>query len=243
MPPVKQPKIPPFNDEQLLSFLRYTLDPGVGVMELRVFHATFERGFVRSAQQYSKTLAGWYDDPKKLLLDVKRLQGVSAYVTVNPVSVALLARCDNTLAKARHTTTDADVVRLRWLYIDIDPARPAEVSSTDAELAVAVERRDAILADHPEVRRASLYGRSGNGCWILVRLPDYPNDAEHCGLIARALAHLSSKYSDTAVGVDVKTKNPSRVMCLPGSPKCKGSPRPDRPWRPVTLDGVPEAAR
>ena len=75
----------------------------------------------------------------------------------------------------RHTTCDADIVCLRWLYLDIDPVRPPEISSTDSELDAAVSRRDAILGDHPELAASALWGRSGNGGWILVRLPDYPN--------------------------------------------------------------------
>ena len=80
------------------------------------------------------TLAGWFDDHERLINEAHRLRGVSAYVTFNPVRSDLLARSDNRLTRARHTTRDADIVCLRWLYLDIDPLRPAEISSTEAEL-------------------------------------------------------------------------------------------------------------
>jgi len=73
---------------------------------------------------------------------------------------------------------------------------------------------------------------------ILVRLPDYPNDPAHAALVARGLASFDRSYSDAAVKVDTATSNPSRIMCLPGTWKTKGSNRPERPWRRVTIDGI-----
>jgi hypothetical protein len=166
-------------------------------------------------------------------------------VTFNPVNPELLQRSMNGLAKQRHTTTDADVLRLRWLYMDIDPVRPSDISSTDEELAAAVARRDAILGDYPQIARASMWGKSGNGCWILLRLPDLANDAAGNAAVARLLAAISAKYTDKTVKVALAPKNAPRVMCLPGTPKCKGrGDDADRPWRLATLDhpAKPEAA-
>lgn len=213
------------------------MDPVAGCCELRVFHAVYDSGgFVTTAQQYSRTLAGWYDDPDKLVADAARLRGVSGYVTVNPVNNSLLARADNTLIKAKHTTNDTDIVCLRWLFVDIDPVRPADISSTDEELAAALARRDLILDRHPEIERSAIWGCSGNGAFILVRLPDYPNDDEHRLIISKTLGVLSERYSDHVVKVDPTTKNPSRVMALIGTVKTKGSHRQDRPWRLACID-------
>jgi hypothetical protein len=227
--------------DQTRRFLAAVMAPILGCCELRIFRATFDRGgFVTSAEQFSRTLAGWYDDPDKLIADASRLKGISGYVTVNPVRHDLLARADNRLIKAKHTTTDADIVCLRWLYVDIDPVRSADISSTDEEMEAAVERRNLILNDHPDLRAAALWGKSGNGCWILSRLSDYPNDPRHAQAIAGVLNTLSERYSTDLVKIDRATKNPSRVMCIPGLLKCKGDNRRDRPWRLATLDGVGE---
>ena len=149
---------------------------------------------------------------------------------------------DNRLARGRHTTRDADITCLRWLYLDIDPVRPPDISSTDAELAAALARRDAILADHPELAASALWGSSGNGAWILIRLPDYPNDPPHRALVAEAVGTIARDYSDAAVLIDTATVNPARLIGLPGTLKAKGSDRPERPWRLVTLDGIGPAA-
>jgi hypothetical protein len=225
-------------------FLELLAAPQVGCIELRILRAAFDRqGQVCRVDAAAggfggSTIAGWFDDLERLLKAACKLRDVSAYVTFNPVRTDLLARSDNRLTRARHTTRDADIICLRWLYLDIDPLRPAEISSTEAELAAAIERRDAILEDHPELREAAAWGCSGNGAWILVRLPDYPNDQHHAQLLTRTLAALDQRYSDNTVRVDTATSNPARLIGLPGTLKTKGCNRPERPWRRVTLDGI-----
>jgi hypothetical protein len=236
------------DSEMMQRFLEILSAPRVGCLELRVLRAAFDRRglIVRGDQEGSNfggsTLAGWFDDPARLVAQARRLRGVSGYVSINPVRADLLARSDHRLARMRHTTRDADIVCLRWLYLDIDPVRPPEISSTDSELAAAVCRRDAILGDHPALGASALWGRSGNGGWILVRLPDYPNDSSHRTLVAEAVGTIARAYSDQAVVIDTSTVNPARLIGLPGTRKAKGSPRPDRPWRLVTLDGVGSGA-
>jgi hypothetical protein len=225
-------------------FLELLAAPQAGCIELRILRAAFDRqGQVCRVDAAAggfggSTIAGWFDDLERLLKEACKLRDVSAYVTFNPVRTDLLARSDNRLTRARHTTRDADIICLRWLYLDVDPLRPAEISSTEAELAAAIERRDAILEDHPELREAAAWGCSGNGAWILVRLPDYPNDQHHAQLLTRTLAALDQRYSDNTVRVDTATSNPARLIGLPGTLKTKGCNRPERPWRRVTLDGI-----
>ncbi len=225
-------------------FLELLRKPEAGCTELRILHAGFDRrGQIRRAENLGQapggsTLAGWYSDVERLTAQARKLRGVSGYVTINPVRQDLLARCDNRLVRSRHTTRDVDVAVLRWLYLDIDPVRPPDISSTDAELEAAIARRDAILGGEPDLAGSALWGRSGNGAWILVRLPDYPNDPPHRALVVQTVKAISGTYSDAAVQVDQATVNPARLIGLPGTLKAKGSPRPDRPWRLVTLDGM-----
>ena len=57
----------------------------------------------------------------------------------------LLARSHNEMdVKAEHTTKDADVLKRRWLLIDIDPVRPAGISSNKAEMKAAISRAKSI---------------------------------------------------------------------------------------------------
>lgn len=115
-------------------------------------------GFVGS------TLAGWFDNDQRLIEEARRLRRVSGYLTINPVRSDLLARSDNRLSRSRHATRDDDILCLRWLYLDIDPIRPADISSTDVELLTAIKRRDAILGDHPELAACGDLGLLGEWC-------------------------------------------------------------------------------
>lgn len=67
-----------------------------------------------------------------------RAEGV--YVVLNRFSPDLLARASNRLqAKPKHTTSDADIIQRRWLYIDVDVKRPAGISSTDEQHEAALQ--------------------------------------------------------------------------------------------------------
>jgi hypothetical protein len=236
-------RYPGFDAEPARRFLELLQTPRTGCVELRVLRASVDRqgrvcrGNDINAGFVGSTFAGWFDNDLRLLDEARRLHRVSGYVTFNPVRSDLLARSDNRLSRARHTTRDNDVLCLRWLYIDIDPVRPAEISSTDLELVSAIKRRDDILGDHPEFAASGAWGCSGNGTWILIRLADYPNDAHHAALLIDALATLDRRYSDNIVRIDTATTNPARLIGLPGTLKAKGCNRPDRPWRRVTLEG------
>jgi hypothetical protein len=238
-------KLPVYNEEHMRAFLGAVMDPAAGCMEMRVFGADFDRGkFIIPAERYTKTFVGWYDDPNKLMVDGKRLNGISGYIIPNPVNRIGLDRADNKLiiAKGKDTASnDTDIVCLRWLFLDVDSIRPKkDISATEEELAKALAKRDEILTVHPELARSALWGRSGNGGWIFVRLPDYPNDSDHRALIARALTYFSSRFDDNGAEIDPKCKNPSRLTALPGTMKCKGSNRPERPWRLATFDSWAE---
>lgn len=225
------------------EFLGCLIDPSLGCSEIRVLEATVDprsRRVVAEAT-YSKTIAAWGNSIEHLVRQAERIHGVSAYITVNPVNPALMARSD-VLSKARATTTDKDIECLSWLFLDFDAKRPTGISSTAEELGHALARRDKFLADHPQIAAKSVWGCSGNGAWLLVRLPDYPNDEEHRGLIERAVGWLAGSYSDGLVELDVSTKNPARIMPLVGTVKCKGISTAERPWRRVTMDSPADKA-
>ncbi len=236
----------PVDHATVRRFLDLLLGAGSGCVELRVLKAACDRkGRIRRGRDLGlgpgfegATLAGWFDDATPLLTEVRRLEGVSAYVSINPIKRDLLARSYNALARTRHATRDDDVEAISWLYLDIDPERPPDTSATDAEAEAAASRRDAILHDHPLFTNWAAWGSSGNGSWILVRLPDYPNDASHRELVRRTTSEFASLYSDNTVRVDVATANPARLIGLPGCWKAKGSNRPERPWRRATLLGI-----
>jgi hypothetical protein len=229
-------------EAQFRAFFGQILDPPAGCTEIRVFEADRDRGnFIVKAEEYAKIYAYWSDNTDKLWCEAGRLEGVSGYTIPNPVIPALKARCSHLApAKKGGATNDNQVVCLRWLYLDFDVDRPDGISSTDAELAAAKARLDRFLADHMEIAASAMTGCSGNGYWLLVRLPDYPNDEYHRELVGWAVNWIADRYSDDAIEIDRKCKNPARLMPLVGTKKCKGVDTKERPHRWVTLDSPPD---
>ncbi len=248
--PPPQPPAVTFDPAQVAEFLRFLLDPAVGCVEMRIFGAwrSHKSNFIEPANRQTIVLSGWYDTVDSLVAESIAIRHVSAYVTVNPVQPDLLCRARNKLIQAKqgNSTSDENIVCHRWIYIDCDSARPDGISATQEERTAALALRDRILSEFPFLHDSAIWGSSGNGGWILVRLADMPNDGTNGQtyiLIGRILSGLAERFgkkgrAGDAAFVDEKTKNASRVMCLPGTLKCKGENDRRRPWRLATIEGV-----
>ncbi len=167
------------------------------------------------------------------------------YVTMNPVAPVLLARAANRIKlRARETTQDKDVVRRRWLLIDVDPVRPAGVSSTDAELALVLERARAVVEYlTSDGWPAPILAMSGNGYHLLYRV-DLP--ADDGGLVRAVLAALADRFSDETVAVDRSVHNAARIVKVAGTVSRKGDDLrgvpglEDRPHRRAEIIAAPD---
>ena len=83
----------------------------VGCVEMRAFEADINRAnFVVKGDRYKKTIAGWFDRSDAFWAACQTLRGASAYLKVNPVNPALLARAQNRLAICNDTTKDKDIL-------------------------------------------------------------------------------------------------------------------------------------
>lgn len=223
--------------EEILHAVRVVLLPGQ-VAELRAFRRT--RG----------TRSGYFDDPGQLATVAEHLSDdpeiASVTVTLNPVDPALLARSANTLRRfvpKGEATSDANIVRRRWLLVDLDPVRSAGTSATDAEKSAACERAEAIAAWLAGRGWPSpLIADSGNGYHLLYRV-DLPNDEAMAALIARCLAVIDDRWSDPAVSVDTAVGNAARLCKIYGTVCRKGDNVADRPWRRSALLSVPDPVR
>jgi P4 family phage/plasmid primase-like protien len=165
------------------------------------------------------------------------------YVTLNMVNPALLARRANRikmhLFRSDATTSDADIIRRRWLPIDIDPVRPSGVSSTDAEHELALAKAEEIAGwlsglGFPE----PLTGDSGNGAHLLYRI-DLPNNETSTHLVKAVLGTLDLLFSDSGVSVDTANYNAGRIWKLYGTVAKKGDHTPERPHRRSRIISVP----
>ena len=154
------------------------------------------------------------------------------------------ARCANNRLKAtRHTTADANIQERRWLYIDVDPLRPAGISSSEEEHQAAIacgERIKDFLVNRGWPQ--PVVADSGNGCHLHYRLPAVPLDADGDALIKRCLEAISAKFSNACVKVDTVMDNRSRIAKLYGTVARKGDATPQRPHRLAKILEEPERA-
>ena len=202
---------------------------------------------VRALADYA-THSGYFDDFAKCAAAAEALDADpevrGIYVTLNEVDPALLARRANRvkmrLSRSDATTSDADILRRRWLPIDLDPVRPSGVSSTEEEHAAALRRADAIALwlDEQGFSRP-IRADSGNGAHLLYGI-DLANDDEATALVKGVLATLDALFSDETVTVDTANSNAARIWKLYGTCSRKGDTTRERPHRRAKVLSVPE---
>ncbi len=186
-----------------------------------------------------KTVSGYFDKAEiaaAAAYEVDRRKSIGVYVTLNPCNPALLSRANNrAIDWPKSTTTDAEIVRRRWLFIDIDPDRPSGIGSTDVEKQTA----RTLAADIEETLRGRgwpfpLVVDSGNGCYLLYRV-DLPNDEPTTAMLKRFYAGLGSLLSydpgKPHSKLDVSVFNAARILRIGGTLNRKGDSTADRPHR------------
>lgn len=207
-----------------------------GVHEVRILRGNFNGG------KYTQTISGYFDDARAL---IKALRGVSnaqgVYITLNPVIDGLLARANNRLIGANDhpLTRDHEITCLQWLPIDIDPVRPAGISSSDEEHAVASRLMDEVVAYLKTTLEWSspVLADSGNGAHALFPI-DLP--ITEAPKIASVLKELDARFSTAAVKIDTTVSNPARIWKLYGTMACKGDSIPSRPHRMSRILEIPD---
>ena len=211
-----------------------------GVVELRALDTEPGSG-------YDRTVSGYFDqDHHEALADAAIRQAGGAagvYITLQEIKEDCLARACNRarpIKKKDPTTSDADVVGYRWLPLDFDPKKPAGVSSSDAEHALAHgAARLVTLTLCDEGWPAPVYADSGNGAHVLYKLPEGWAKGGDGEKIKAVLAALIKRFPFEGVDLDAKVFNPARIWKLPGTVARKGDGTPSRPHRISRLLDVP----
>ncbi len=189
------------------------------------------------------TISGYYDNWVRMAIDAAKYDGkYNVFFTINPVKPELLARANNRLVPySKQTSSDNDISRrIVFLPIDIDPVRPAGISSSDDEHELA---RKKALQIHRYLRKSGwpegIIADSGNGYHLLYDV-DLPNTDATKQLLRMVLQTLDFLFSTNKVQVDTTTSNPARIMKLYGTIACKGDDTEDRPHRRSEIIKVPE---
>lgn len=198
-----------------------------------------------------QTYSGYFKDCSTMIAQLRPLLdhantqyygAMQAYFTLNEINDTLYSReqHDVFVKKPKSTTTDGDIVRRRFVLIDLDPTRSAGISASVDEFEKAhLKAVDVYRYVIKEGFKEPIVTQSGNG--FHVYLPcDMPNDEEHNELIKRFLQSLSNMFSGDGVDIDEKVFNPARIDKLIGTWAKKGSDTEERPWRIAQFVKIPK---
>ncbi|RJP77988.1 MAG: hypothetical protein C4524_07320, partial [Candidatus Zixiibacteriota bacterium] len=165
------------------------------------------------------------------------------YTTLNPCLPALLGRANERLRANVDRTQDKEISHLRNLLVDLDPIRPAGISSSEAEHDAAVGMASEIEADLKELGWPEpLMADSGNGGHLVYPL-ELEQTPEHVELLKRVLQALAWRYDvrlkELGLELDQKVFNPARISKLYGTVAGKGENLPERPHRRARILSLP----
>ena len=186
------------------------------------------------------TVSGYFDDHEAFCKAVRRAEKTDhggIYFTLQVIDPRLIGRAFNRLRPSDLTTSDRDVVAYRWLPVDLDPVRPAGISSSQAELdeAFRLGNRVAEYISEDLNFPKPIMGMSGNGVHLLFRLPDIAVTEENKLFIRSLLEELAARFNTEKVLIDVNVFNPARIWKLYGTTSKKGDSLPSGEHR----DGRP----
>lgn len=206
---------------------------GNELVEIRILGSTREN--------YS----GYYKNIDKLVADVS-LFGENTesqiYWTLNSIDDGCYGRVqsEHLVKSPKTTTTDSNIIRRKWVLIDLDPVRVAGVNANEEEFERAHKKAGEVFrylisnGFHKPV-----VCKSGNG-WHLLLKVDLPNDDETTGIIKGFLQGMSLVFSDSEVDIDESVFNAARICKLYGTMARKGANKEDRPWRLAEIVYVPD---
>ncbi len=162
------------------------------------------------------------------------LRGANVYTTIQKVHPGCEARLQwetffDTSRYKIPTTSDNDIISFQWLPIDLDPVRPAGISSSQEELGYAGEMLHEIMAYmQAQGFKKHIVGFSGNGYHLLY---DIANQGMKSDDVASVLHRLDELFSNDAVHVDTTVSNKARIWKLYGTLAQKGRNTAERPFR------------
>lgn len=229
---------------QALATLQFLHPPG-GVFEICLIgpKAATSPHWEGRAGGKKPIVAGWFRNPEEAAALASQVSAEGIYTTLNPCVPSLLARANGRLKANVDRTQDKEISHLRNLLIDLDPIRPAGISSSREEHESALQmaqeiREDRAGAGWPE----PLFADSGNGGHLVYPL-ELENTPEQVELLKRVLQALAWRYDvrlkELNLDLDQKVFNPARLSKIYGTVAGKGDNLPERPHRRAQILSLP----
>ena len=191
------------------------------------------------------SISGYFRDADSVIacLGQQNLKGANVYMTVQRVHEGCEARVqwNQFIDSGREkipTTSDFDITAYKYIPIDLDPVRPAGISSTAEELKAAEDLRGQVVEYMAEQDfKKCITAFSGNGYHLLFPV-DLPNTDENKEYVRSILLRLDELFSNPRCHVDTTAFNPARIFKLYGTLAQKGRSTESRPHRMSKLLGV-----
>lgn len=191
-------------------------------------------------------LSGYFRDADTMLgaFDTIDLRERNVYITLGEVKEECFSRAQSErFLRNPQTTSDTEIVRFRWLFVDLDPVRSAGISSSKQELKDAEDLAGEVYAYLQGMGfEAPVRALSGNGYHLLYRI-SLKNDKAGRALVEKCLKVLAMVFNSDKVKIDTTNSNPSRICKLHGTVAQKGASTPSRPHRMSRLLEVPEPVK
>ena len=222
-----------YYDEDMIRQTIKILKPNNELFEVRII----------SKGARKRIISGYFTDTDTLIkqFDTIDPRGTNIYITINKVNEDCYAREQHDCFRQTDASThDHEIDSYEWLFVDLDPERIAEVSSSDEELQAAEALSNKVYEYMKNLGfREPIRAMSGNGHHLLYKI-DLPNNDEIKALIERCLTNLASMFNNGKVKIDVVNHNQSRVCKLYGTLAQKGSNTKSRPHRMSRITSVPK---
>lgn len=218
-------------NENLIRKTIATLKPDGELFEVRILSSTKK-----------SIISGYFRDADTLIKALDRIdaRNKNIYITLNYVKDELYSRMQHdTFLQVNQTTSDTEIIGYEWLFIDLDPVRPAGISSSEEELTAAKQLASKIYLYMKELGFSEpVKALSGNGCHLLYKIRLW-NTEENKALVEQCLKALAEIFDNDQVKVDTANYNPARICKLHGTLAQKGASTADRPHRMSRIFSAP----
>lgn len=225
-----------FNEVEVRKAIE-TIKPFGGVFEVRV------------GSSKKEIWSGYFSEADSCVNAMKSLninKPCNVYITLQELEPSCDSRVQyNKFVYNPTTTSDGDVRAYDWFFIDIDPKRAADTSSTNDELNHAYEVSKKVYDFLKSLGfETPVVACSGNGMHLLYNISIKKDEkSEVKNMISACLKNLGILFNDDIVKIDTVNCNPSRICKLYGTEAQKGANTPERPHRMSYIISKPETIR
>ena len=193
------------------------------------------------------TRSGYFKQGDVLVRELRKqdlTDGSNVYINLQMLDESCYGRKQRDKFMAVKTTTsDNDVTGYDWFFVDIDPDRPKDTSSTDKQLDYAKQTANKVYDYLAKMGFENpVVAMSGNGVHLLYRVNLNVNDQTK-KLLKNCMEVLNMYFNDEHVKIDVVNFNPSRICKLYGTLAQKGADTPEQPHRMSKIIKIPEEVK